>query len=130
MEKFNHIVSFYQQLPTEYQQETIEHLKELKALVYEEIEVPELEGDLNIHIQKVLLYFDYILGDELIAHDSRNYKRLIKLKEHIIEYVTKDMSDIYSYGSILTFGHYLNYILFVVINFEHYIIEHEEESVA
>ncbi len=128
MEKFNHIVDFYNKLPEEYQHETIEHLKELKALVYSEVPVPELEGDLNIHIQKVLLYFDYILGDELIAHDGRNFERLIKLKNHIIEYVTKDLSDKYSYGSILTFGHYLNYILFVVINFEHYIIEHEEMS--
>lgn len=120
MEKYLHIVEYYNQLPTDYQKSTLAQLKELKSLVYGTIEVPELEGDFNTIIKKVLLQFDYILGDELIEHDSRNLSRIIALKESIIEYVTKDYNNIYSYGSILTFSHYMNYILFVVITIENY----------
>ncbi len=123
MEKFEHIVQFYNQLPEPMQKETISNLKELKALVYDEIEVPELEGDSNLIIRKTLLRLDYILGDEMIAHDEINFKRIIELKEHLIKLLTTDYSQKYSYGSILTFSHYLNYILFVVVNFEHYLQE-------
>lgn len=123
MEKFEHIVQFYNQLPEVMQKETISNLKELKALVYDEIEVPELEGDSNLIIRKTLLRLDYILGDEMIEHDDINFKRIIELKEHLIKLLTTDYSQKYSYGSILTFSHYLNYILFVVVNFEHYLQE-------
>lgn len=123
MEKFEHIVQFYNQLPEVMQKETISNLKELKALVYDEIEVPELEGDSNLIIRKTLLRLDYILGDEMIEHDDVNFKRIIELKEHLIKLLTTDYSQKYSYGSILTFSHYLNYILFVVVNFEHYLQE-------
>ncbi len=123
MEKFEHIVQFYNQLPEPMQKETISNLKELKALVYDEVEVPELEGDSNLIIRKTLLRLDYILGDEMIAHDDINFKRIIELKEHLIKLLTTDYSQKYSYGSILTFSHYLNYILFVVVNFEHHLQE-------
>ncbi|WOO89444.1 hypothetical protein R2F61_01705 [Mollicutes bacterium LVI A0078] len=123
MEKFEHIVQFYNQLPQAMQKETISNLKELKALVYDEVEVPELEGDSNLIIRKTLLRLDYILGDEMIEHDDVNFKRIIELKEHLINLLTTDYSQKYSYGSILTFSHYLNYILFVVVNFEHYLQE-------
>lgn len=123
MEKFEHIVQFYNQLPQAMQKETISNLKELKALVYDEVEVPELEGDSNLIIRKTLLRLDYILGDEMIEHDDINFKRIIELKEHLINLLTTDYSQKYSYGSILTFSHYLNYILFVVVNFEHYLQE-------
>ncbi len=128
MEKFDHIVKFYQQLPSGMQEETIDHLKELKSLVYDEIIVPELEGDLNIQIKKSLLYLDFILGDELISHDEYNFGRFIKLKNHLIKVLTTDLSNLYSYGSILTFEHYMNYILFVVINFENYLQQKESLS--
>lgn len=121
MEKFNHIVEFYNQLSPEMQAETIDNLKELKALVYDEIYVPELEGDGNLVIRKTLLRLDYILGDELIEHTERNFERLIELKNQIIVYLTTNYGDKYSYGSILTFSHYMNYILFVVIKFEYYL---------
>ncbi len=101
--------------------ETITNLKELKALVYDEIVVPELEGDGNVVITKILLRLDYILGDEMIRHNDLNFDRLIDLKADIIRHLTTDYSDRYSYGSILTFSHYMNYILFVVISFEYYL---------
>lgn len=123
MEKFNHIVEFYNQLPQVMKDETIDNLKELKELVYDEIEVPHLEGDSNIIIRKTLLKLDCILGDEMIAHDQYNFERFVWLKNHLIELLTTDYSDKYSYGSILTFSHYMNYILFVVIKFEHYLQE-------
>lgn len=126
MEKFNHIVQFYNQLPADMQKETIENLKELKELVYGEVEVPELEGDCNIIIIKTLLRLDYILADEMVAHDPINFKRIIELKEHLIELLTTNYADQYSYGSILTFSHYLNYILFVVIKFEYYLLNKEK----
>lgn len=125
MEKFNHIVQFYNQLPQAMKVETIENLKELKELVYDEIEVPELEGDCNLIIRKTLLRLDYILGDEMIAHDDLNFKRITELKEEIIRLLTTNYADQYSYGSILTFCHYLNYILFVVIKFEYYLLNKE-----
>lgn len=127
MEKFNHIVEFYNQLPSDMQVETIDNLKELKELVYDEIYVPELEGEGNRVIRKTLLRLDYILGDELIEHDKRNFKRFIDLKEQIIIYLTTNYADKYSYGSILTFSHYMNYILFVVIKFE-YCLEQKNKS--
>lgn len=122
MEKFNHIVEFYNQLPPAMQVETIDNLKELRELVYDQIVVPELEGDANLLIRKTLLRLDYILGDEMIAHDDRNFERIVDLKEDLIRLLTTDYSEKYSYGSILTFSHYLNYILFVIIKFEYYLI--------
>lgn len=121
MEKYEHIVKFYNQLPPAIQVETIENLKELKALVYDEIVVPELEGDLNLRIRKILLRLDYILGDEMIAHDEENFVRIIALKQTIVKLLTTDYHQQYSYGSILTFCHYMNYILFVIINFEYHL---------
>ncbi len=120
MEKYEHIIKYYEQLPSDYQKNTIIHLKELKTLVYDLIDVPELEGEMNIIIRKTLLNFDYILGDELIAHTNANFARLIVLKQGIIDYLTVDYSAEHSYGSILTFSHYMNYILFVVITIEDY----------
>ncbi len=125
MEKFNHIVEFYQQLPLDMKNETIDNLKELKELVYGEIIVPELEGECNVIIAKTLLRLDYILGDEMISHDELNFQRLVELKEHLIGLLTTNYADKYSYGTILTFSHYLNYILFVVIKFEYYLLNKE-----
>lgn len=107
MEKFNHIVQFYKLLPVEMQNETCANLKELKQLVYDEIKVPDLEGNSNVIIRKVLLRLDYILGDEMIEHDDHNFQRLINLKSELIKLLTTDYSAVYSYGSILTFSHYL-----------------------
>lgn len=121
MEKFNHIVQFYKLLPVEMQNETCANLKELKQLVYDEINIPDLEGNSNVIIRKVLLRLDYILGDEMIEHDDHNFQRLINLKSEIIKLLTTDYSTVYSYGSILTFSHYLNYILFVTIKFEYWL---------
>lgn len=121
MEKFNHIVQFYKLLPVEMQNETCANLKELKQLVYDEIKVPDLEGNSNVIIRKVLLRLDYILGDEMIEHDDHNFQRLINLKSELIKLLTTDYSAVYSYGSILTFSHYLNYILFVTIKFEYWL---------
>ncbi len=120
MEKYGHIVDYYKALPDFYKEQTIGHLKELESLVYEYVEVPELEGELTIYIKKVLLTFDFILGDELICHDDHNFARLNKLRGRIISYLTTDLGNAYSYGAKLTFEHYLNYVLEVVNTFEDY----------
>lgn len=121
MEKFNNIVKFYNRMPLPLQQETMRDLKELKVLVCDEVTIPELEGNFKVEIRQALQSLDDILRVELTDGCQQTREKLLALKERLIMLVTADYKEVCSYGAILTFSHYINYILFVIIKFEHYL---------
>ncbi len=109
--EYKFIKDYYKGLTEEEKEEVLFDLKQLRGLVIDEIQIPDMSDYLVMNIILVLNRFDIIL--EYKPNDMKEQFELLKLiiKDDVVALQNNNEP---TYGEKRTFGEYMNYIYNVV----------------